>query len=276
MASEADEISPDLELITSVEPDAASEDTGGESAISATVGSTGALDRTEEDFTTNEKTRATGFMGKNSEVTWMQRLRQENKYGSPQGPGSEEEFMQRTGGASPLFERRKSNDSAVPLAEAQEDFRVYNSSYHLDDFAIATLDVVDPFELPTRDTAENLFNAYISRVHPSFPLIGKTTFTQQFRRFMAGDSPGEKWLAILNLIFAISAQYSHLIQAEWRGDERDHLIYFNRARILSMNGESIFQHPDLQQIQVSGLMSFYFLCTGQVNRYAFLGVPDLS
>ena len=50
---------------------------GGESDVSAGVGSTGALDRTDEDFNRNSNTRASGFMGKNSEVTWMQRVKQE-------------------------------------------------------------------------------------------------------------------------------------------------------------------------------------------------------
>jgi hypothetical protein len=68
------------------------------------------------------------------------------------------------------------------------------------------------------------------------------------------------------LIFAISARYSHLVRAEWRGDDRDHLVYFSRARLLSLSRDTIIQHPDLQQIQVTGLMALYLLCTSQVNR----------
>lgn len=56
------------------------EDSGAESEASAGAGSTGALDRTDEDFT-RDQVRHTGFMGKNSEVTWLQRLREQNKYG---------------------------------------------------------------------------------------------------------------------------------------------------------------------------------------------------
>jgi hypothetical protein len=83
---------------------------------------------------------------------------------------------------------------------------------------------------------------------------------------MAGEVPGRKWLAIVNLIFAISARYSHVVRAEWRGDDRDHLIYFSRARLLSLDGETLFQHADLQQIQVTALMALYLLCTNQINR----------
>ena len=52
-------------------------ESGEESEASAGAGSTGALDRTDEDFT-RQQARDTGFMGKNSEVTWLQRLRQEH------------------------------------------------------------------------------------------------------------------------------------------------------------------------------------------------------
>lgn len=57
------------------DPEAGS--SNGESEVSAGVGSTGALDRVDEDFNRNANARASGFMGKNSEITWMQRVKQE-------------------------------------------------------------------------------------------------------------------------------------------------------------------------------------------------------
>ena len=36
-----------------------------------------------------------------------------------------------------------------------------------------------------------------------------------------------------------------------------------------MNGDALFSHPDLQQVQVEGLVAFYLLATGQINRYAW-------
>jgi len=269
IAATSEDSTPETDAVQSIEAEGASDVSHGESEVSGAAGSTGALDKTMEDFTANGKAISTGFIGKNSEIAWMQKLKQENKYGSPEHRNSDKEFRQRTGGATPLFEHQESGSSGTTLSEFEEGFSVHDSSYHLDDYAITTLDTVDAYELPTRNTAEHLFNAYMARVHSTFPIVGKATFTTQFRRFLLGVRPGDKWLAILNLIFAISAKYSHLIQAEWRGDERDHLIYFTRARILSMNGETIFQHPDLQQVQVAALMSFYLLCTSQLNRFAF-------
>ena len=238
-----------------MEPDAVFEDDGAESDVSATVGSTGALDKTLEDFAENEKSRSTGFMGKNSEITWLQRLNHENKHGSSSSADLTEGAM-----------RRVEQGEYKSLNESEDNIPVHQASYHLDDFAMPSLDTLDAYELPTPDTANHLFETYIARVHPTFPIIGKMTFTTQFRRFVAGEMPGGKWLAILNLIFAISARYSHVVRAEWRGDERDHLLYFSRARLLSLNGDTIFQHADLQQIQVTALMALYLLCTNQINR----------
>jgi Fungal specific transcription factor domain. len=122
--------------------------------------------------------------------------------------------------------------------------------------------------MPSREVAARLFNAYLASVHPSFPIIGISTFISQYQLFFNQPSvkPGNKWLAILNLIFAIAAKYSHISRADWRDNEDDHLLYFARARMLSMN-DQLFDHPDLQQIQVEGLASFYLLATDQINRY---------
>lgn len=242
-SKDMDDIKSDAPTATGTELE--SEFSGGESEVSGGVGSTGAVDRVEEDFNRNEESRATGFMGKNSEVTWMQRLRQENRLASPTQLGDERTFQERSG-----------------------EYTVAESSYHLDDFGVSVPDTVDPYEVPPKETADSLFGVYMTTVHPSFPLIGKVTFASQYRRFFGGPriNPGPKWLSILNLIFAISARYSHLIEAPWRGDERDHLIYFTRARMLSMNDDTLFAHPDLQQIQIEGLMAFYLTATNQINR----------
>jgi len=242
-------------------------DSGAESEASAAAGSTGALDRAEEDFT-REEARATGFVGKNSEITWLQRLRQENKYGSPPRDQPVEEKRMTDISSSSFGSKHKPGDIRIPLPEADSGFAVHESSYHLDDLAISTFEAVDAYEVPTPETANQLFSTYVARVHPTFPIVGKVNLTAQFHKFISGHvhRPPEKWLSILNLIFAISAKYSHLIQAEWKGDERDHLIYFTRARMLGLSGETMLQHPELQQIQILGLMAFYLMSISQINR----------
>lgn len=253
---------------TSVEADHETEASGAESDASAGAGSTGALDRTEEDFT-REAAKTTGFMGKNSDVTWIQRLRKENKYGDLPAIDPDDPNHQRLKALSgPSMRPQGMGDANPALAEADTGFTIQDSSYHLNDLAISTLDAVDAYEMPTPETAQTLFFTYFHRVHSSFPIVGQRNLQNQFAKFLARPMhrPPPKWLAIINLIFAISAKYSHLIQAEWQADERDHLIYFTRARMLTVDAETIFSHPDLQNIQVFGLMSFYLLAVDQINR----------
>ena len=150
--------------------------------------------------------------------------------------------------------------SVTPINEA---------SYHCDDLTLTPPGIIDPFEVPSQAAANMLFQSYLETVHPAFPIIGKNTFVNQYRAFQLTQDRtkiNHNWLAILNLIFAIAAKYSHLIQAEWRGDEMDHLVYFTRARILGFNADAILSHAELQRVQVAGLMSFYLLATNQINR----------
>ena len=260
---------PEEPTAPNLEVNGVEEDSGAESEASAGAGSTGALDRTDEDFT-REQARQTGFMGKNSDVTWLQRLRQQTKYGDEKGDaqGSERQRRLADMSASSLTSKRPVGDTQSPLSEADQGFTVQDSNYHLDDMSIFTYDTVDAYEVPIPEIANHLFNAYMHRVHSSFPVVGRMNLTSQFQRFISGtvQRPPKKWLAILNLVFAIGAKYAHLINADWKGDERDHLIYFTRARMLSMTCETIFLAPDLQTIQILGLMSFYLLTNSQVNR----------
>lgn len=247
-----------------MENDAASEASGAESEVSGRAGSTGALDKTDEDFT-REGAKATGFMGKNSDVTWMQRLRHENKHGDSSAIQSD---------GQPVYTASES-DTNIPVSEPELGAAVQESSYHLNDLAISPFEAVDPFEMPTQEHARSLFTTYMNRVHPSFPIVGRINLQNQFNKFLARpmNRPPQKWLAIINMIFAIAAKLSHLIQADWQADDRDHLIYFTRARLLSIDAETLFVHADLQNIQIFGLMSFYLMASEQTNRaWSLVGI----
>lgn len=204
-------------------------------------------------------------MGKNSELTWMQRLKKETSFNSDVNDK-----------VVPTLQTDEEGNSMSPRSDvlATDMTPVNESTYHCDDLTILIPERVDPNEVPPRQIADALFQMYLDSVHSSFPIIGKLNFVNQYQRFL--DTPnivtGDSWKAILNLIFAIGAKYSHLVQAEWRGDERDHLIYFTRARMLGFNADSVLGHSDLQMVQITGLMSFYLTAINQINRC----VPNVS
>ncbi|KAJ5188489.1 hypothetical protein N7491_004812 [Penicillium cf. griseofulvum] len=212
----------------------------------SSIGSLEAIDRVEEDINRSGDARATGYMGKNSEITWMQRLQREAGQRSKGLPGSLEPGQD------------LKTDDALAL---------HAVNYHLDDLEISVPGPVHLYAMPPREVADHMFEAYLTTVHPFFPIINKPLFSAQYRTFFdTAAQPGDKWLAILNMIFAIGAKHGHLIDAPWRGDVKDHLVYLTRARILSMNGDVLFSHPDLQQVQVEALIAFYLLASDQINR----------
>jgi len=232
---------------------------GGEHLVSARVGSTESLDQTSEDFNRSSASRATGFHGKNSEVTWVQRLTRQANNGSDDS----DEYLQ----------EQAIEDQSSPISQthhlASGLATISDSSYHCDDLTVIITDRIDPFEMPPQATGNTLFQTYMDTVHPSFPIVGKNNFTAQYQTYVSGDyqmKVGHDWLAILNLIFAIGAKHSHLIKAEWRGDPKDHLIYFTRARMLGFNADSILGHAGLQRVQVAGLITFYLMAINQINR----------
>ncbi|OCK81675.1 hypothetical protein K432DRAFT_294972 [Lepidopterella palustris CBS 459.81] len=244
----------------------------GEAKVSADVGSNESLDLLDEDLNRDEQARATGFVGKNSELQWLRRLRlqldcdeeDDSMPHMPYGPpGNTDEAAALRIDAG----RHRRNSHAPDTIE-----HISGSTYFLDNDNIEVEFMVDPFEMPTPETAEKLFACYLETVHDSFPILRKKTFVSQFETYFTSVKEGKvarippKWRAILNLIFAIGAKYSHLVRAGWAGDERDHAIYYTRARATGLSGDAIVAHPDLQQIQISGLLSFYYLSIGQISR----------
>lgn len=225
----------------------------------SSLGSLEAIDRVEEDLNRTEHTRATGFMGKSSEISWMQRVQREAE--------------QRAQGYAGIMESNQDKNE-----DARDGFSLHALNYHLDDLDISVAEPVERYEMPPRDLADRLFDDYLDTVHPFFPIISKPLFRAQYQTFFDSFArpnaprPGDKWLAILNIIFAIAAKHAHLINAPWRGVCDDHLVYMTRARLLSLNSEVLFSHPDLQQVQVESLIAFYLLASDQINRCVLLTV----
>ncbi|OJZ79974.1 hypothetical protein ASPFODRAFT_86013 [Aspergillus luchuensis CBS 106.47] len=91
---------------------------------------------------------------------------------------------------------------------------------------------------------------------------------QNFRSFYSQTDvvPGKRWLAILNLIFAIASRHKGLAYVDNGKECYDEFTYFSRARRLNAADFALAKHPNLQQVQVEGLTAFYLLSIGQINR----------
>lgn len=216
------------------------------------------IDHTEEDFNRDEISRATGFIGKASEINWLQKLSKEVNSECEAWSASMSNSGDDNGLPSPIL---------TPRPENPHDSFTASANYYLDDLDIPNAHKGDASEVPTKEIATKLLNAYLASVHPSYPIIGISTFVSQFQVFFSQPSlkPGSRWLAILNLIFAIAAKYAQLTDAEWKGDVDDHQVYFSRAKALSLE-DQLLHHPDLQQLQVEGLACLYMVSSGHINR----------
>ena len=200
------------------------EDERGEANVSAEVGSNEDLDAMDEDIMRNEETRATGFLGKNSEIQWLRKLRhdadnsrdnKESSLAGPYGPPGETEeadAMRRD-----AMQRRKERNPVPRVSTSSLSFFLDDEPFDLD-FE------VDPYELPPFETAEPLFRLYMESIHDSFPVLAKKSITGHFYHYYAAvgrDMPYKlprKLQAMLNLVFAIGSVYLHLIEAEWQTD----------------------------------------------------------
>lgn len=218
------------------------------------------VDHTNEDFNRDEVARSTGFMGKSSEITWLQKLSKEVNSETEEWPCNNSNADDENALPSPTLTPRPENTS---------DSMVASLNYYLDDLEIPNTDKVDSSIVAPKETATKLLNSYLTLVHPSFPIIGISTFVSQFQAYFSQPAlkPGSKWLAILNLIFAIAAKYEQLANTGFLNEEEDgHQVYFSRARRLSLE-DQLLHHPDLQQLQVEGLSCFYMISSGHINRY---------
>lgn len=266
------------EAASSLSPSHSFQDvTQGEADTSAEVGSNGDMDILQEDVLQTEASRATGFVGKSSEVQWMRRLQQDTEgpdeaashLEGPYGPpgDSAEAARQRT----EAWTQRQQQDSS---ARAQTNA----STFYLDSNDTEVNRTVNPFELPPRDTAQMLLDGYMATVQDSFPVLSETVFRHQIDHYYTSMLQGtpstvsHKWLTILNLVFAIGAKYLQLTEADLQTSGQDHHVYWSRAHVLGLDGSSLVPHPDLVQIQITALVAFYFLCIGHVNRWS----PSLS
>ena len=217
---------------------------------------TASLDRVDEDLHRDQRARATGFVGKNSEVQWLRTV-------------ALAQVGQASGHMSPMAPLRGDH-----FATTDDQLQIGNFSYWSDGDVIDTSHV-NLNDLPPPELADHLLQSYMLRVHDSFPILPRKAFEDQFQKCFTALRNGNglnvdpTWQAILNLVFAIGAKHSHLVKASWQADERDHLIYQARARRLGLYESitDISNHSTLTQIRALGLLAFYLLTTGQVSRY---------
>ncbi|KAJ5982088.1 hypothetical protein N7451_012188 [Penicillium sp. IBT 35674x] len=222
---------------------------------SSSLGSLEEVDTVYEDINRSELSRATGYLGKNSEVTWMQRL--------------DLETANQAYGEDP---------SKMATNSDPDDKSISSLNYHLDHQRISEPDEIDIYAMPSKALADRLLHNYLQKIQISLPIIRQDLFLDQYDRFYSGRSlnPGHKWLAIFNLMMAISSAFCRLSLQDTH-QVADETTFFTRAKLLNTPETIAFEHDDLQEVQVEALMAFFFLVISQVNRsWKMIGIAVRS
>ena len=210
------------------------------------MGSTGHVDY--DDFKSPTLDMGTpAYAGQSSEVAWMRRLNQELKGHSRMKAPSYESALMPTD-ATPL--------SGHPWPADMDSSVIGNQ--------------LDPLSLPLKSTADALVKAFFRTVHPTFPILDEARFLQQYEQITASMEANAMenglFMSILQTVFAIGAVHAHVTGCDWAGDDRDHLLYFARARILGSFSGLLSDSVSIGQVELLGLASVYLMATDQTNR----------
>ena len=231
----------------------ASEEGGSTVSGIGSMGSTGHVDY--DDFKSPTLDMATpAYVGQSSEVAWMRRLNQELKVNARiKAPGHE---------------------SALPPSDATP---LSGHPWPADVDSSVVGDQLDPFDLPLKSIADALVKAFFRTVHPTFPILDEARFLQQYEQIptsmAANPMKNGLFVSILQTVFAIGAVHAHVTGCDWVGDDRDHLLYFARARVLGSFSGLLSDSISIGQVQVLGLASVYLMATDQTNRCVISGIP---
>ncbi|KAJ5982206.1 hypothetical protein N7451_012306 [Penicillium sp. IBT 35674x] len=202
---------------------------GEASSVSSTssassIGSLDALDTLNEDVNRSKASIATGYHGKSSEVAWMRNLVLKAEVDQGDKEGVSKDFPNHL----PSI-----NDSLASV-----DYHIGSADYpgtrHEDE---------NPYTLPAKALAERLLSLYLDGVQPSLPIIRQSLFVDQFNSLYSGNSvqPGRKWLALLNLVFAISSKLCQITGQDTLDRENK---FFSRAQKLIISESLVEDHED--------------------------------
>ncbi|KAF1938891.1 hypothetical protein EJ02DRAFT_382878 [Clathrospora elynae] len=205
-----------------------------------------------DDLPGDEEARSTGVVENASEVQWLRTV-----------------ALAQTDQVDLILTGLTPQQRLLDVSGGSEGgFDVY--SFWADHDKVDTDYFVDPYEIPPQEVAERLIKTYLLEIHDTFPILPRRNFEDQARVYFTAQRrgnaplPSPQWQATLNLVFAIAANYSHLVDGGWQAD--DHIQYQMKARAFSLSEAAITSQPDVPHIRSLGLLAFYYLSTGHVGR----------
>jgi len=225
----------------------------------------------DEDLGKDEKTRATGFAGRSSDIQWLCRMQEEIRTAPQDDARAERPYGPSGNSTEAATERLKASRQRRKSRDTSAGDHLHESNYHLDDEDIPVSQNVDISILPDHAGGARLYEMFLESCHDHFPITGRKYFGDQLVKCLqANSNPASRqslspmWRVIINIVFAIGAKYASLTGQSQNHNE--HITYYTRARWVGVKGDFFIEHPDYQKIQVAVLLGFYFMTLGHVSR----------
>uniref|UniRef100_A0A8H7K6U5 Zn(2)-C6 fungal-type domain-containing protein n=1 Tax=Bionectria ochroleuca TaxID=29856 RepID=A0A8H7K6U5_BIOOC len=132
---------------------------------------------------------------------------------------------------------------------------------------------LDPVSLPTRRVADGLVKAFWEYLHPLLPILHRPTFMGSYRlQWMgedeaclsqpSGSQDDPPFLSTLNIVFAISCQFSDQITTTRKRVIAD--TFYRRSRRIF--ADEFLDNPTLATVQLLLLTGVYLQSTAHANR----------
>lgn len=147
-------------------------------------------------------------------------------------------------------------------------------SYFMDDEDVLSIDedYVDAYQLPDNVAITILSEAFFHACQDIFNFIARAQFIDKVAEAIKQPNrlswENREWLALANLVWAIASKWMHMAKLDGDDDVaiETHLVYYSRARALGLDHRVQHDHPNTQGVQALGLLSFYLLINGSINR----------
>lgn len=220
----------------------------GEDDVSSMVGSPGRQDELSMVVNLELGKGASGFIGKMSEIMWIQRAREHLS-----NPPQESKY-----GIIPEVDHYRSTTQ--------------DCNYFMDDRNVLAVDedYVNELDRPPPDTAVILSEAYFHALQGAFHFVGRDDFLTTLRAFPQQHRRLEwsqrRWLALANVVWAIGSKWLQISKLDHVDHPDSHLVYYARARRLGLDHRIMFDHPDIERVQAMGIVAFYLFLNGSIAR----------
>lgn len=148
---------------------------------------------------------------------------------------------------------------------------VHETNFYLDRHGVRLPEPGNPFYMPEEGLSRLLVQRFLRTVYNSFPMIPKS-LEDQLQIYYHSAQNGHammfppRWYATINLVFAIGARLLCLTGSDWPSSTLDETVYVSRVYELLGVNTTVLAPPDLPLIQVTGLLAFYYMSIGHINR----------